>query len=167
MKTITLSAIAASIALAMPALAEDAHHPAQPGGTPTTQAQPDGKTVQKMQGNLSVMQKQLERLGKAKTAEERQKLMTEHMKTMQENMGMAKGMQSGMMDCPMMQGSMGMMGGQGMMGGGMGMMGQGKVSPDDMMSKRMEMMEKRMDMMQMMMQGRMGMPSAEPAKPAN
>jgi hypothetical protein len=154
MKTITLSAIAASIALAMPALAEDAHHPAQPGGTPTTQAQPDGKTVQKMQGNLSVMQKQLERLGKAKTAEERQKLMDDHMKTMQENMGMTKGMQSGMMDCPMMQ-------------GGMGMKGQGKVSPDDMMSKRMEMMEKRMDMMQMMMQGRMGMPSAEPAKPAN
>jgi hypothetical protein len=107
-----------------------------------------------MQGNLSVMQKQLERLGKAKTAEERQKLMDDHMKTMQENMGMTKGMQSGMMDCPMMQ-------------GGMGMKGQGKVSPDDMMSKRMEMMEKRMDMMQMMMQGRMGMPSAEPAKPAN
>jgi hypothetical protein len=142
LKTITLSAIAASIALAMPALADDAHHPAQPGGAPTTQAQPDGKAVQKMQGNLSVMQIQLERLGKAKTAEERQKLMDEHMKTMQENMGMARGMQSGMMGCPMMQGGMGMM------GGGMGMMGQGNVSPEDMMSKRMEMMEKRMDMMQ-------------------
>lgn len=155
MKTITLSVIAASIALAMPALADDAHHPAQPGGAPTTQAQPDGKAVQKMQGNLSVMQKQLERLGKAKTAEESQKLMDEHMKIMQENMGMARGMQSGMMDCSMMG------------KGGMGMMGQGKVSPDDMMSKRMEMMEKRMDMMQMMMQGRMGMPSAEPPKPTN
>jgi hypothetical protein len=161
MKTITLSAIAASIALAMPAFAEESHHPAQPGGAPTTQAQPDGKTVQKMQDNLGRMRTQLQQLAKAKTADERQKLMDEHMKTMQENMGMAKGMQSGMMDCPMMQGGMGMMGGQ-------GMMGQGKVSPDDMMSKRMEMMEKRMDMMQMMMQGRMGMPpSAEPPKPAN
>ena len=161
MKTITLSAIAASIVLAMPAFADDAHHPAQTGGVPTTQAQPDGKTVQKMQDNLGRMRTQLERLAKAKTAEERQKIMDEHMQTMQANMGMARGMQSGMMACPMMQGGMGMM------GGGMGMMGQGKIAPDDMMSKRMEMMEKRMDMMQMMMQGRMGMPPGEPPKPAN
>ena len=127
----------------MPAFAEESHHPAQPGGTPTTQAQADGKTVQKMQDNLGRMHTQLQRLAKAKTADKRQKLMDEHMKTMQENMGMAKGMQSGMMDCPMMQ-------------GGMGMMGQGKVSQHDMMSKRMEMM----------MQGRMGMPLGEPPKPA-
>jgi len=127
----------------MPAFAEESHHPAQPGGAPTTQAQADGKTVQKMQDNLGRMHTQLQRLAKAKTADKRQKLMDEHMKTMQENMGMAKGMQSGMMDCPMMQ-------------GGMGMMGQGKVSQHDMMSKRMEMM----------MQGRMGMPLGEPPKPA-
>lgn len=128
----------------MPAFAEESHHPAQPGGAPTTQAQADGKTVQKMQDNLGRMHTQLQRLAKAKTADKRQKLMDEHMKTMQENMGMATGMQSGMMDCPMMQ-------------GGMGMMGQGKVSQHDMMSKRMEMM----------MQGRMGMPPAEPPKPAD
>ncbi|ACV37825.1 MAG TPA: hypothetical protein PKZ67_10575 [Accumulibacter sp.] len=127
----------------MPAFAEESHHPAQPGGAPTTQAQADGKTVQKMQDNLGRMHTQLQRLAKAKTADKRQKLMDEHMKTMQENMGMATGMQSGMMDCPMMQ-------------GGMGMMGQGKVSQHDMMSKRMEMM----------MQGRMGMPLGEPPKPA-
>ncbi len=71
------------------------------------------------------------------------------MQTMQENMQMARGMQAGMMGCPMMQGGMVWA----MMGGGMGMMGQGAAAPDDMMSKRMEMMEKRMDMMQMMMQG--------------
>ena len=93
--------------------------------------------------SLGRMHTQLQRLAKAKTADKRQKLMDEHMKTMQENMGMATGMQSGMMDCPMMQ-------------GGMGMMGQGKVSQHDMMSKRMEMM----------MQGRMGMPLGEPPKPA-
>lgn len=126
----------------MPAFAEESHHPAQPGGAPTTQAQADGKTVQKMQDNLGRMHTQLQRLAKAKTADKRQKLMDD-MKTMQENMGMATGMQSGMMDCPMMQ-------------GGMGMMGQGKVSQHDMMSKRMEMM----------MQGRMGMPLGEPPKPA-
>ncbi|HMV22535.1 MULTISPECIES: hypothetical protein [Candidatus Accumulibacter] len=143
MRTVALSAIAVSLALAMPAFAEESHHPAQPGGAPTTQAQADGKTVQKMQDNLGRMHTQLQRLAKAKTADKRQKLMDEHMKTMQENMGMATGMQSGMMDCPMMQ-------------GGMGMMGQGKVSQHDMMSKRMEMM----------MQGRMGMPLGEPPKPA-
>ena len=108
MNTITLSAIAASIVLAMPALADDAHHPAQPGGAPTAQAQPDGKTVQKMQNNLGRMRTQLERLAEAKTAEERQKIMDEHMQTMQENMGMARGTQAGMMGCPMMQGRMGM-----------------------------------------------------------
>jgi hypothetical protein len=143
LRTVALSAIAVSLALAMPAFAEESHHPAQPGGAPTTQAQADGKTVQKMQDNLGRMHTQLQRLAKAKTADKRQKLMDEHMKTMQENMGMATGMQSGMMDCPMMQ-------------GGMGMMGQGKVSQHDMMSKRMEMM----------MQGRMGMPLGEPPKPA-
>ncbi len=161
MKTITLSAIAASIVLTMPVYADDAHHP-EPGKAQTAQAQPDGKTVQKMQDNLGRMRTQLERLAKAKTDDERQKIMGEHMQTMQENMGMARGMQSGMMGCPMMQGGMGMMGGQ----GGMGMMGEGMVG-GDMMSKRMEMMEKRMDMMQMMMQGRMGLQPGEQPKPAN
>ena len=87
-------------------------------------------------------QAQLERIAAAKTDEERQKAMAEHMQTMQENMKMASGMRAGMMDCPMMEG--------GMMGkGGMGMMGGN--SPDAM-AKHMERMEKRMDMMQMMME---------------
>jgi hypothetical protein len=138
-------------------------------------AQPDGRAMQKMRDNVAKMKGQLERLGTAKSAEERQKIMAEHMQTMQDSMGMARGMQSGMMmDCPMMHGGMmgkegmGMMGkgGMGMMGGGQGMMGQGMAGSDDMMAKRMEMMEKRMDMMQMMMQGRMGMPQESPAAPA-
>lgn len=164
MKTNHLSAIAvataASLALAMPAFADDAHHPEGPGAAKPAQTQPDTKTsttvqdtktVQKMQDNLGRMRAQLERLAKAKSADERQKVMNEHLLTMQENMGMARGMQSGMMGCPMMQGGdMGMMGGNG-----------------DMMAKRMEMMEKRMDMMQMMMSGGMGsQPGGQPAKPA-
>lgn len=179
MKARTLSALAVSFALAMPAFADDSHHPDMKGAMPGPGAQPDAKTMQQMQGNLTTMQKQLDRLAKAKTPEERQKIMTEHMATMQNSMGMAKGMQSGMTGCPMMSEGMGMMGGQGMHGGmgmmgqgmpgGMGMMGQGMSGGADMMAKRMEMMEKRMDMMQMMMQqgGMPMMPQGGAAKPAN
>ncbi|MBX3646333.1 MAG: hypothetical protein KF766_01535 [Rhodocyclaceae bacterium] len=160
MKKLSITAIAASLVLAMPALAEE----------PRAASMPDARMMQQMQGNVETMQKQLDRLGKATTTDERQKIMTEYMQTMQENMGMARGMQSGMSGCPMMQGGMGMMGGQGGMGmmggqGGMGMMSQGSAGGGDMMAKRMEMMEKRMDMMQMMMQGGMKMHQGTPAKP--
>jgi hypothetical protein len=163
MKKLAMTAIAASLAFSLPVFADDAHHPekaAAATNAPTPQ-------VGKMQENVKKMQSQLERIAKAKNDAERQKAMAEHMQTMQENMQMARGMQAGGMGCPMMEGSMMGKGGMGMMGGGQGMMGQGMAGTDDMMSKRMEMMEKRMDMMQMMMQGRMGMPSAEPSKPAN
>ncbi|MBU0751347.1 MAG: hypothetical protein KJ787_09155 [Gammaproteobacteria bacterium] len=164
MKAITISVLAASLALATPAFAEESRQPAQPDAMQGAMAPPDGKAMQQMQGNLTKMRAQLEQLGKAKTPEERQKVMNAHMQTMQENMGMARGMQSSMMGCPMMQG--GMMS-KGMMRGGQGMMGQGMAGTDDMMARRVDMMEKRMDMMQMMMQGRMGMPDGAPAKPAN
>ena len=50
----------------------------------------------------------LNKIAKAKTDAERQKAMTEHMQTMQENMQMARGMQGGTMGCPMMgKGGMG------------------------------------------------------------
>ena len=145
MKTFTFPAIIAAVALSMPVFAEEAHHPEQTGP-----AQQVGTSVEKMQDNVSRMRTQLERLGKARTDDERQKIMAEHMQTMQENMGIARTMQSGMMGCAMMS-------------GGMGMMGTGVT--DDAMARRMDMMEKRMDMMQMMMQGRMGTPPREPAKP--
>ena len=139
---LAMTAIAASVAFATAAFADDAHHPQQipePGAVPTEPAAP---AVQKMQDNVKKMQAQLDRIAAAKTDEERQKAMAEHMQTMQENMKMASGMRAGMMDCPMMEG--------GMMGkGGMGMMGGN--SPDAM-AKHMERMEKRMDMMQMMME---------------
>jgi hypothetical protein len=93
------------------------------------------------------MQTQLDKIGRAKNSQERQRLLQEHMQTMRENMMLGKGVMSDMMGCPMMKG--GMMG-DGMMGGGMGMMGGG-TAPDAAMN-RMNMMEKRMDMMQMMME---------------
>ena len=176
MKKIAMTAIAAALAFSAPVFADDAHHPEKAADAKSAPA-PLAPQVKKMQDNVKKMPAQLDRIAKARTDAERQKAMVEHMQTMQENMGMARGMQAGMMmDCPMMEGGMmgkggmGMMGKGGMMGGGgMGMMGggQGMAGADDMMAKRMEMMEKRMDMMQMMMQGRMGMPEGVPAKPAN
>lgn len=159
MKAISLPVIAASLALAMPAFADE---------------KPDARMMQQMQGNLATMQKQLERFGKAKTTEERQKIWAEHMQTMQQNMFIARDMHYGMADCPMMQGGMGMMGGPGMMGGGggWGMMGPGMMGPGyyggrsggyDATDRRMEMMERRLDMMQQMMQG--GMPMMQPGGP--
>lgn len=170
MKKIAMTAIAAALAFSAPVFADDSHHPekvAEAKGAPDQLA----PQLRKMQDNVKKMQPQLDRVGKAKTDAERQKAMAEYMQTMQENMGMARGMQAGMMaGCPMMEGGMVGKGGMGMMSGGQGMMGQGMQGPgmagaDDMMAKRMEMMEKRMDMMQMMMQGRMGMPEGSPAKP--
>ncbi|MBU1603275.1 MAG: hypothetical protein KKA74_14780 [Gammaproteobacteria bacterium] len=133
-----------SLATALPAVADDAHHPEQAAASQSAQ------TIKGMQANVRKMQTQLERIAKAKTDDERQKAMAEHMRTMQENMQMA----SGMMGCPMM-GMMGQ-GGMGMMGqGGMGMMGQGGMmgsgGPMGGADDRMQQMEKRMDMMEMMM----------------
>ncbi|MBU1223797.1 MAG: hypothetical protein KKA22_11745 [Gammaproteobacteria bacterium] len=143
-----------------PVLADDAHHPDQKAGAVTPAAD---QTIQKMQANTKRMQSQLEQMARSKDPAQRQKLMQEHLQTMQENMTAGKSMMGGMMDCPMMKG--------GMMGGGMGMMGgqgmQGGVAgQDDMMARRMEMMEKRMDMMQMMIQSNMDKPQGEQGKPA-
>jgi hypothetical protein len=159
--TLMLSALAVQ-----PAFAVDAHHPDQKAGVAAPAAD---QTIQKMQANTKRMQSQLEQMAKSKDPVQRQKLMQEHLQTMQENMTAGKSMMGGMMDCPMMKDGM-MGGGMGMMGGKGGMMGQGMqggmAGQDDMMTKRMEMMEKRMDMMQMMMQKNLGMPQGGPDKPA-
>jgi hypothetical protein len=155
MKTINtlLFAILPMLALSVPyAIADDAHHPDQPKPQSATTASPVApasvdKSVQIMKENTKKMQTQLDKIGRAKNSQERQRLLQEHMQTMRENMMLGKGMMSDMMGCPMMKG--GMMG-DGMMGGGMGMMGGG-TAPDAAMN-RMNMMEKRMDMMQMMME---------------
>ena len=97
-----------------------------------------------MDQRMKDMQAMHEKMMSAKTPEERQALMAEHMKMMQDGMAMMKQM-----------GGMSKMGG---MQGGKGMSG---------MSERHQMMEKRMEMMESMMQmmmDRMQSPMAPAAK---
>ena len=96
-----------------------AHHPA---GTVTAPA-PAGYDQQ-----TKMMQEMHQKMAAAKTPEERAALMKDHMKTMQDGMGM-----------------MGQMHG-GMMGGRGTESGKGEMRMDP------EMMKRRMDMMEMMMQ---------------
>ena len=148
-RTTALIATLMLTAMAMqPVRGEEAPRPDQSAAAAAPSAD---QTIQKMQANTRRMQNQLEQMAKTKDPAQRQKLLQEHMQTMQENMLAGRGMMGGgMTDCPMMQG---------------GMMGPGMSGSDDMMARRMEMMEKRMDMMQMMMQRNMGMPPGAPASP--
>jgi hypothetical protein len=100
-----------------------------------------------MEQRMATMRDMHEKMLNAKTPEERQALMADHMKAMKEGMGMMREM-SGMR--------------------GMGGMGEGKEMPKEM-SKDMPMhqrsMSERMDMMQMMMEMMMDrMPPAPAAK---
>jgi len=99
------------------------------------------------------MQEMHEKMMNAKTPEERNALMADHMKAMQDGMGMMKGMSG--------------MGGKGPMGGmgGMGAMADPKGMPTDM-DKRQRMMEQRMDTMQMMMEMMMDRLPPQPPAPA-
>jgi hypothetical protein len=133
MNKFAMTIIAASLALIVPAYADDAHHPETAVAATAKSAEP----VKQMQDNVKKMQSQLVRIGKTKDDGERQKLMAEHMKTMHENMMLAKGMTG----CPMMKG--------GMDKGAMQMDGTAEAEP---MMLRMHEMEKRMDSMQIMME---------------
>jgi hypothetical protein len=82
-----------------------------------------------MQDRMKAMREMHDKMMNAKTPAERQALMADHMKAMQDGMEMMKGM-----------------GGK----GGMGAMGSGMGMPADP-AKRQQMMEARLDMMQMMM----------------
>ena len=101
------------------------HHPAGAASAPAS-AVPD---------RMKAMREMHDKMMNAKTPEEKQALMAEHMKAMQGGMQMMRGMGGGMGSKPGM-GPMGGMGAKGM--------------PDDM-AQRQKMMEDRMDMMQMMM----------------
>lgn len=161
MNKLTLPMFALSALLSTPIFAVDAHHPEQKADASKAAAAAPadtGKTIQKMSGNLKKMESQLEKLGKAKTPEERQELLQEHMKTMKENMMMGRSMMAESMGCQMM--GPGMMGG-GMMGGGDG---TGAGIPPDAMMNRMQMMEKRMDAMQMMLDQMKSQTPAQPMK---
>lgn len=149
LNTLMVAALIASTSLATaPAMADDAHHPERAQAVQSAPRQATAKsseqTVKAMQANVKKMQIQLDRIATAKTDDERQKALMDHMQTMQESMQMVRGMQSGMTGCPMM----------GTMGQGGMMMGSGNSTEG-----RMQQMEKRMDMMEMMMKsGGQGMP---------
>ncbi|AYH43365.1 hypothetical protein [Azoarcus sp. DN11] len=165
MKPMLITALAMSLAAVSPTWADDAHHPDRaPAATAPAAATPapaPEKTIQRMRDNTTTMQSQLEALAAAKTPEERQKLLMDHMQTMRENMMLGQQIAAG--DGP----SMGcqMMGGKGMMGGGMGMMGgtASDASPDAL-AQRMHQMERRMDMMQSMMERTAAPARKAPAK---
>lgn len=113
-----------------------AHHPDATASSTSAKAAPAGNAAKKsmadMDAQMKVMREMHEKMMSAKTAEERQALMAEHMKVMHDGMAMMGGM------------SMPMMGGAGK--GGM----KGHMSGDMMMCH--QMMEKRMAMMEGMMQ---------------
>jgi hypothetical protein len=103
-----------------------AHHPAGSASAAASKSMP-GKTtpeMARMANQMKAMQAMHDKMMAAKTPEERNGLMADHMKTMQDGMGMMKGM------------------------GGMA----GPKSPPANMTERQTMMEQRMDMMQTMME---------------
>jgi hypothetical protein len=107
-----------------------AHHP--PGAAAAAPAAP---TPGQMDSMMRSMQEMHDKMMAAKTPEERARLMQDHMKVMQDGMGMMGRMRGGK-------------GGMGGMGGGMSM------GP--------ETMGRRMDMMEMMMQMMMDRETARP-----
>jgi len=125
------------LAAGMP-LAQNTKAPASnptPTATQSGQSMNMGGQMGQMDEHIKKMQALHDKMTSATTPEERQKVMDDQRKEMQEGMAMMS---------PMMQGG-GMMGGM-----GSGTMGQ-KGKPADPTSQ-MQMMQKRMDMMQMMMQ---------------
>ena len=106
--------------------------PTMPMGNASASSMATPDNMARMDAQMKTMRDMHEKMMSAKTPEERNKLMADHMKSMQDGMAM-----------------MNMMGGSGM--GGMGGMQGGKPMPGDL-NQRQQMMEKRMDMMQSMMQ---------------
>ena len=113
--------------------------PAMPMGTASASSMATPDQMARMDAQMKTMQGMHEKMMNAKTPEERNKLMAEHMKAMQDGMAM-----------------MGGMGGMGGMKGMQGMTGD--------MGARQQMREKRMEIMQSMMQMMMDRLPVEPAK---
>ena len=102
--------------------------PSMPMGTASANSMATPDSIAKMDSQMKTMQVMHDNMMAAKTPEERSKLMTGHMKAMQDGMKMMDGMSgSGMDDMKGMQGMTGDM------------------------AARHQMMEKRMEMMQTMM----------------
>jgi hypothetical protein len=109
---------------------------AQGMGAPGQMGKMGAMDMGKMDAQMKKMSEMHDKMMAAKTPEERNKLMAEHMKTMQDGMQMMKGM------------------------GGMGGPGMG----DKDMSAQHPMMDKRMAMMESMMQMMMDRMPAQPAR---
>ncbi len=129
-----LSIAAALIGMSAPTWAAQhdlhkGHHPAGSASAATAKSMPDKTTPEmaQMANQMKAMQEMHNKMMAAKTPEERNALMADHMKSMQDGMGMMKGM------------------------GGIGAMSGPKASPADM-AQRQAQMEQRMDMMQTMME---------------
>lgn len=136
-----------SIATALVAtLGACAQTPSSPsaGGMPGMASPPAAMSerMSKMDAHMKAMREMHDKMARARTPEERNALMPEHMKLMQEGMALMGGMGPGGMK---------------------GMGGMGAMSGD--MAGHQQMMEKRMEMMQSMMQMMMDrMPAAPPSK---
>ena len=103
--------------------------PAMPMGKPSAASMGTPDQMAKMDMQMKAMREMHEKMMNARTPDERNKLMADHMKTMQDGMAMMGSMSgAGMGDMKSMQGNMG--------------------AQQQMMEKRMEMMQ---SMMQMMM----------------
>jgi hypothetical protein len=107
----------------------------------------------KMGEHMKAMRDMHEKMSRANTPQERQALMGEHMKLMQEGMALMGGMWHGP--------RAGMPGMGGMQG--MGQMGAPGMPMDP--ATRQQMMEMRMEMMQSMMQMMMDRTAPTPGKP--
>jgi len=148
----TLAQTAAEHAQHHPTVAQAQSQPSMPMGAiapkpGASNAMPSMPPMAAMDERMKAMQAMHDKMINAKTPEERNALMAEHMKTMQDGMAM-----------------MNQMGGMGRMGaGGIGGMQAGKATPGTI-TQRQQMMEKRMDMMQSMMQMMMDRMPAAPAK---
>jgi hypothetical protein len=153
-----MSSMRTIVALSTVALVTACASPGGPGSSPPTPEKaaehashhPDGGTpasMAAMQDQMKAMQEMHDKMMNAKTPEERQALMTDHMKAMQGGMQMMKGM-----------------GGMAGMGGA-DCMSDPKGSLVDM-AKCQQTMEQRMDMMQMMMEMMMQRMPASAAPPA-
>ena len=148
-----MNAIRTVAALSLAALATACASPGATDATPAAGMSPGMShggapmPMAAMEPRMKAMKDMHQKMMAAKSPAERQSLMADHMKAMQDGMDMMKGM-----------GGMG-----GMVGMGAGM-GDGKGMPAEM-AKRHQMMEGRMEMMQMMMEMMMQrLPSPPPAR---
>lgn len=160
MKSTITAVIGSAVLLAATgAYANDAHHPetatqksaTAPKKTTSGQSDQSAERFENARRQMQKMLAEMDAIRETKDPAERQRLMDEHMRTMQDTMQAMHAMGGPMM--------MNMMGPQGMGGGG----SQAQSGKPGGMGARMDMMERRMDMMQMMMEQMLQQQQTPPA----